>query len=343
MASILDTFGRNGAGVLGGVRNAVIDPTFLAGAGLMSGGGWGGAMQGAAMGQGIQKNDREEATRRRMAQTWGPLVQQQSDPQIRALLEAQGAEGGMDTLTNLIQRQQAEKADAARRDKAEAFEREKWGPQKGLIEAQTQETLAQAEERRRTAAQAATFGPYKDTKQRADVEEGLRKEISASGKDYVTIRDAHAKMQAFSKDDSAAGDVASVYSFMKMLDPGSVVREAEYATAENARGVDPTLRAMYNKLLTGERLTPAQRADFQKQADSIANTQSRQYRKTLGSYEGIADRLQVDKRNVLVDDRNAVGNAPQLIQEAQQAIQQGVPKEEVLQRLRENGINTEGL
>jgi len=39
-----------------------------------------------------------------------------------------------------------------------------------------------------------------------------------------------------------------------MLDPGSVVRESEFATAQNAAGVPDQVRNMYNKVLSGTRL-----------------------------------------------------------------------------------------
>ena len=53
-----------------------------------------------------------------------------------------------------------------------------------------------------------------------------------------------------------------VFNFMKTLDPGSVVRESEYATAENARGVPSTVRNLYNRVVDGLRLTDEQRDDF---------------------------------------------------------------------------------
>lgn len=64
-------------------------------------------------------------------------------------------------------------------------------------------------------------------------------------------------------------DMAMVYGFMKMLDPTSVVREGEYATAENTRGVPEMVRGQYNKLLKGQRLTPEQRQGFLDQASSV--------------------------------------------------------------------------
>lgn len=80
--------------------------------------------------------------------------------------------------------------------------------------------------------------------------------------DFVIQRDAVGRIQAAAQDPSAAGDIALVFSFMKAQDPNSVVRESEYATAENARGVPATIRNIYNRVLSGERLADEQRQDF---------------------------------------------------------------------------------
>jgi hypothetical protein len=60
----------------------------------------------------------------------------------------------------------------------------------------------------------------------------------------------------------AAGDLAFVYQYMKMLDPGSVVKETEFANAANAAGVPERIRNQWNKLKSGSFLDPAQRAEF---------------------------------------------------------------------------------
>ena len=49
---------------------------------------------------------------------------------------------------------------------------------------------------------------------------------------------------------------------MKMLDPTSVVREGEFATAQNATGVPERIRNSFNKAMSGERLGQKQRTKF---------------------------------------------------------------------------------
>lgn len=67
---------------------------------------------------------------------------------------------------------------------------------------------------------------------------------------------------------SAAGDMALIYNYMKVLDPGSAVKEGEYATAEKAGSVPDAIVNLYNKAREGEFLTEKQRADFGRAAET---------------------------------------------------------------------------
>jgi hypothetical protein len=147
------------------------------------------------------------------------------------------------------------------------------------------------------------LGPYKDAKQKADVEESLRKEVTSAAKDYNTIRDASSSLESISKAPSAASDIAMVFSFMKILDPGSVVRETEYATAARAAGVPERVVGVIEKIQSGQFLTPSQRADFLSVAQTMAKSREVGYRSNLERYRGISQRIGVDARNVIPEDR----------------------------------------
>ena len=56
---------------------------------------------------------------------------------------------------------------------------------------------------------------------------------------------------------------------MKMLDPGSVVREGEFANAQNSAGVPDRIRSRYNNVLSGERLAENTRQDFIQTAQGL--------------------------------------------------------------------------
>jgi len=58
------------------------------------------------------------------------------------------------------------------------------------------------------------------------------------------------------------GDIAIVFSFMKMLDPNSVVREGEFQTAENATPRAVQFARTWNKFFNGGRFIEADRKKF---------------------------------------------------------------------------------
>ncbi len=100
-------------------------------------------------------------------------------------------------------------------------------------------------------------------------------------------------------DADGAGDISLVYSFMKMNDPESAVREGEYATAENSGGVEDKIRNIYNKVLNGQRLTPEQRAAFANQAESLMTAQLEQQAEQDQRYSDLATKFGMDPNYVI--------------------------------------------
>lgn len=130
---------------------------------------------------------------------------------------------------------------------------------------------------------------------------GIRKEFTGLSKDFVKIRDAYDRVQSAARSPSAAGDLALIFNYMKILDPGSVVREGEFATAQNAAGVPEQLRAQYNKVISGERLTDATRDDFVSQARGLFQSQAQNQLELESQFGGIAERTGAAREDVVVD------------------------------------------
>lgn len=116
----------------------------------------------------------------------------------------------------------------------------------------------------------------------------IRDDFSTSSKDFVKIRDAYERIKSSTKQTSAAGDLALIFNYMKMLDPGSTVREGEFATAQNSAGLPDRVRAMYNKVINGERLAKDQRADFTDRAKDFYTAQENTQKKTEKRFRDIA-------------------------------------------------------
>lgn len=129
----------------------------------------------------------------------------------------------------------------------------------------------------------------------------LRSQFLSQSKDYQAIRDSYGRLAEGAANPSAAGDIAMVFNYMKMLDPSSVVRESEYATAANAAGIPERVRNQYNKALSGQSLTPAQRNDFIKTASNLFNVQSKQHEKRVKEYDTLSSKYGLDPSLVTLD------------------------------------------
>ena len=90
----------------------------------------------------------------------------------------------------------------------------------------------------------------------------LFSEFNRRVKPFIDQRDAFNRVRASVQDPSAAGDLALIFNFMKVLDPGSTVREGEFANAQNSAGIPDRVRSQYNRVVNGRRLSKSQRQDF---------------------------------------------------------------------------------
>ncbi len=131
----------------------------------------------------------------------------------------------------------------------------------------------------------------------------LRKEYNSHPvtKDTVQLVTNYKKISAAaeSKNPTGATDISLVYSFMKMNDPGSTVREGEYATAENSGGIPPKLMNLYNKIVEGVRLTPSQRADFHEASKSLLNGQLDLQNEQDDRYAALAKQFKVPAESII--------------------------------------------
>jgi len=151
-----------------------------------------------------------------------------------------------------------------------------------------------------------TAGAQKATGQQLNTEEGLRKELQKLGTDFQQQAEAYGRVQASVQTPSAAGDLSLIFAYMKILDPGSTVREGEQATARNAAGIPDRIRGLYNRVMAGESLAPVQRADFAQRAGLLYQQAERDYAKKEQEYRGLAQRLGARPENVTLDMRSTV-------------------------------------
>jgi hypothetical protein len=191
------------------------------------------------------------------------------------------------------------------------FAPDKFGAELGLTQAQIESARAA---RRASDAAAAKSGADAKRAQaeanqmaagiipvekRPEAEGKFRREYSEQTKGYQEVKSAYGRVLA--SEDSAVGDLSLIFGYMKMLDPGSVVREGEFATAQNAAGVPERIQNVYNQVVSGQRLSPSQRTSFKGQAGKLYSTAQTQEATVRQGIERIAKGYGLNTANIFYE------------------------------------------
>lgn len=107
--------------------------------------------------------------------------------------------------------------------------------------------------------------------QKSKIKTDLRSEYFTRTKenDFIDVTNNYGKVKT--APDTPAGDVSMIFAYMKLIDPASVVREGEFATAQNTAGVPQQIVNAYNRALKGKRLGDKQRVDFIDSSSALYN------------------------------------------------------------------------
>lgn len=183
--------------------------------------------------------------------------------------------------------------------------------QLGLTKAQTAQAQALTSkygaETRETLMKIQQIGKPTDA-QKFDAEAKLRSEYSNGTKGYTDVTEAYRRLKSSNND--AAGDLSLIFSYMKMLDPGSVVREGEFANAQNAAGVPDRIANIYNRILKGERLTEGQRKMFVGQGESLFNAAQKREGEVRAGITKVARSYGLNAENIFGGRASESGSTP---------------------------------
>lgn len=161
-------------------------------------------------------------------------------------------------------------------------------------------------------AGAATRAALQDSRN-ATVEDRMADDFTRDTKNANTVLGAHKQLQTIAQRTDAPSDIAFIYSYMKMLDPTSVVREGEFATAQNAAGVPDRIRNAYNATMSGQRLNGQQRTEMLSVASRMAEQAQQSFNATADQYGEKAQRRSLNSENVTGVPRvlkNTLGSGP---------------------------------
>jgi hypothetical protein len=181
----------------------------------------------------------------------------------------------------------------------------------GLTTAQTNQVLATTRklgiETKKAALELAAIAETGgvDPEKKFTQEEKIRKEYQGRTKMYGELQGTFNTIQASANSANGPGDIALITGFMKMLDPGSVVRETEFATARDTAGLFTQLQNRLEKAQNGQLLSPQQRKEYvalsQKYLDA-AKTKANQEKTDLGI---VVKNYKLNPENVFGADRPA--------------------------------------
>lgn len=113
---------------------------------------------------------------------------------------------------------------------------------------------------------------------------------------FPDIRDSYARIKdaAASGWKTGVGDMALVFSFMRLLDPTSVVREGEYERARKTAGIPGWVWGMYQNVANGKFITPEQRADMVRLSQNSYKQKLERYRTARGWLNRLAKAYSVN-------------------------------------------------
>ncbi len=103
-------------------------------------------------------------------------------------------------------------------------------------------------------------------------------------KDFNDMKSAYGQVLTALDQGNPIGDVAGATKVMKLLDPGSVVRESELGIAMSASGRMDRLKNYFDMWSKGTKLTPTQRDEFKQLSTELYSAAAQAYNQKRGEY-----------------------------------------------------------
>jgi len=226
---------------------------------------------------------RDQATydqaRQAAAQQFGPEFAAQINPVYNPQEIAQKQAQAMSVKARMEQEWKAKGYDLDVRKADESVRHNRASENASLVNASATRDVASAT---RDAANA---------RRDQDTEMKLADDYRAQSKGFKEVVDAHKRVDAALKTatTSAASTLAAATSFMKMLDPGSVVRESELGMALAATGALDRAMNYFNVLQRGKVLTQSQAEDFKKISGQVLEAAKQGQKAIDADYKGKAE------------------------------------------------------
>lgn len=173
------------------------------------------------------------------------------------------------------------------------LENDKTLAETGLTNANTVKAGAETNQLNSKNPVSTLIGPEKDQK-----DQYLHHPITNSS---LIMLQNYNKIQtsATKPNPTASDDLDTTYSLMHLLDPSSRVTKDDEANATNAAGIPERIRNVWNRLRTGESLTPTQRMEFSETSKDAMSSQLAAQSNVDSEYGAIADSSGLRRNNIV--------------------------------------------
>lgn len=198
---------------------------------------------------------------------------------------------------------------------------DKKGAELGLTKAQINEVMVKTRklslETQRVALELAAFKKSGgiDPAKAFEQEEKLRKEFQGRTKVYGEVQTIFSNLKSSAEAKTGPGDIALITGFMKMLDPGSVVRETEFATARDTAGLFESLKNDAQKLQSGQLFTlnSTQRQQYVNLAQQYLNASKKKADQDKKDLRVVVDNYKLNPDNVFGAQSGGRGDVNRIV------------------------------
>lgn len=140
--------------------------------------------------------------------------------------------------------------------------------------------------------------------QRVQAEMKLADDYRTATKNFTQLSSGYNQIKTAydmaKNDTTGASQISLLYGYMKMLDPNSVVREGEFATAENAPGVPSRVLNVYNAVVKGQKIAPEALKSYMDNATSLYKAQGKVQSEIEKQFRDAATRYKLNPDNIIV-------------------------------------------
>lgn len=178
-----------------------------------------------------------------------------------------------------------------------------------------------------SAANVSEFGRNKDGKYLSDVDKIVgNMTVNPTIKNFTTQRSGYSVSQGVPDVGSnAQQQISLVYAYMKLLDPDSVVREGEFATAQKYDSFLNGIGVKLNNLFSGKIVSDTVVKNIKEEIQRMYSNSENNYSQAINQYKAQAENFKIDSSDIFagfyVPSNDVLQNQPPVSREITPQVQ----------------------